>query len=904
MWRTTASSGFARETASGGSEGRAGAEGEEFGPQQVVPLLLPLPLRHEPEGWPAAQPAGIQGSGERSTRQPAAAGRKPVPRPPAAAATGMASGRPSAAGRRGASAAPVSRAAKVQPAPMHAAAAAAAAPSTAQNRPPGSARLKQAAAKMRADKLRRGLQQLRAMRGPPAPTQGSASNAKQDPSRTEAPQAPATAPAVRRRSPEVQHPAPAMVPTPVASGAAAEVDSDPEDLFDDISLGLLARLRLGGAPVAAMAGEGARQPEDVGCTARKALREAAADAEMSPPGWQLGAGQDHCCCLLQLQQQQQPSAQDLVQLPVSPRGATGNLQTATAAMQERLEQLRCALRSPEPAGLPPSASQSLNRAAQPGQERTCWHLSSANVAAAGPGPAATAAAAEPRRQRLAAGELVVTRAPSRPAIAQSLASKGAERAMPERLHAAQPPSSSACSDSGGGSPSARLAALLTQRHQAHMQPTLHPAAHGSSWPAPAAASRSMSLEHHCGAAAVEATSQAAGLAHPSASQPPNWLTAQASRGAAAGAMPPTPARGLILAPATSKAAAGVAAEGDILEAWRRRRQAQPGQLADKYSRYLSLQPQPQQHRAPPASERAALWQPEAAQLRSASAGSTCELAVVPPQSFAAPLAAAATGTRSSAGQADGSGGDILERWRARRRQQAVSRGAATDYSSLLTLRVPSSSPALARPPLPASSPSRSSASATLASLQQMGVPPAGQQQPSGMARECLTPRLDSIPPTSASQGSPQHMQAGYRPEQPVCPPCASQEPTGSSRASGPAAAAVAAPIPALPGMALQCAAAAATEKCRPQVALHEPSDPSRPGAQLHAAQPGAAAEAAQAGTSNVEKDMPQAEQDTALAEADASVAASSECKPKQPSRPPSAASSGWATPRSGTAVGR
>jgi hypothetical protein len=146
---------------------------------------------------------------------------------------------------------------------------------------------------------------------------------------------------------------------------------------------------------------------------------------------------------------------------------------------------------------------------------------------------------------------------------------------------------------------------------------------------------------------------------------------------------------------------------DILEAWRsRRREAQTGQLAEKYGRYLLLQQLPAAARAPDQDQ---------ARVRAAGAPLSAAARLQADWAGGAPTAVTGTGLRqqqwpqnqrqqassinfgSTSPQVEG-GSDILERWRARRRQQQQNQlgsaaRATADYGSLLTLSPPGSAPA-------------------------------------------------------------------------------------------------------------------------------------------------------------------------------------------------------------------
>lgn len=488
----------------------------------------------------------------------------------------------------------------------------------------------------RTERLRSALQQLRASKaggGSAAPLHSPPDAAPQTRQLPEPP-------------PRAMKPAPAL-PAP-AMPAAAEADSDPEDWLDDISLSLLARLRLGGsgaatpAAVAAAAGVPAAAPpqavaslppssSEVTSAARRVLVEAAAEAEMP----------------------------ELACRPGLASPADADLQSSAAAMHQRLEQLRASLRSP--CGHAPAARPTL----------------AGSPAAQGPAhvlpPAAAAAFQEPRRQRLAAAELVVTRPPSRAAAAAppSLGSASEQRQRPY--------------SSGGATAEARLAALLSQ-----------PASQ------PYAGALQLDWAHPVSAGVGHSYASSTSLARPPPLPPPQ-LPPWGCPTARPPLSPQPPCSTNSTAMAAAAAAAGCSG-GDILEAWRRRRQAAAGQaglagasssLADKYSRYLSLQ----QQGPPPQPPSYAT-----AQVTPAAAASTAAVAagLQGSGSSTGPRPATVTPASSASQQPEG---DILERWRARRRAQQASGSASASASvlaptlaSLLTLQAPPPPPAVAAPP--------------------------------------------------------------------------------------------------------------------------------------------------------------------------------------------------------------
>lgn len=512
-------------------------------------------------------------------------------------------------------------------------------PSTSppQNRAPQQQgqRLKQQAAQARTEKLRGALQQLQARR--------AAAGADA------APVAPVAAAA----------PPLPLPPQPPAALAAPSSYGEPEleleDLFDDATLSLLARLRLGDqrSPGGAPQPVQLRTSADVHAAAQRALQEAAADPEMPL-----------------LARRAAPAA------AATPATACGDLGSSAVAMQQRLEQLRASLRSPVPPPL-------LLPHQQPAQ--------------------ALFGTTEPRRQRLAAAEVVVTCPPSRRAAGTVLTAgewgAGAEQAAPLLGTSHSPPYSSS-----GSAPGVRLAALLLQPEP----PACAPAAGVFSGPD---ASRAGGQQLPPALAVPPLASRSGDpqrLAPPPGPQLPLGYGAATSTAAAHSIAPLPPAQGSSI---------------DILEAFRSRRRqqaaaAQAASLADKYSRYLSLQQHapPQQHtqqgapastpppphrvhrQPPPAPPGAASWAP---------AGGGCAGAQLQPPA-------------SSPGQS-GDAGDILAAWRARRRQRAQqgAPSSTADFSSLLTLRPPAALPAASQPAavLPSST--------SLAEPQRLGLQPSG-----------------------------------------------------------------------------------------------------------------------------------------------------------------------------------
>jgi hypothetical protein len=536
--------------------------------------------------------------------------------------------------------------------------------SPSQNlQPRGDQPLKQAAAKARTEKLRGALQQLRAAKALPA-----ASHAPVP--------APVEALPLQPTSPfsaaVLATPAQAAVlATPTqAPCVAAAADSDPEDILDEISLQLLSRLR--------------RQPGEVRhAAARQALQGALADEEV-PLGCARVRGEHtwnplHVHAAPWLRQQR----------PLQPAPLAHS--AAAAAEGGRSEHLCSALQGPSfMASLCP----------QCGEQRACLAADSAahQPFRAGPPRDARLAAGVtvgPHRHRLAASELVVTRAPSRPAQPPEHAWSvgGALRGPTIAAHAAARTPAHPV-----GACAARLAALMAAEPPrcAGLRPcadaslqadSRHPAVEamhrpGSAWSQqPPVQGLAESYMHR-------------GPGRPGSSH----LQAQMQEGdaRASNGLPWAPRRPL--QPAARAAVASMAASagrpaaygdplgtgGDILEAWRsRRRQAAQALLqpmavpsmstAERYSRYLAAQRQQGacQQLPPAAAHGMGMQQCKAAAgLVPSSALDSNRLPLQPargPQ-------AAGVGPIGFQPAADGSG-DILERWRARRRQMAAARGA-------------------------------------------------------------------------------------------------------------------------------------------------------------------------------------------------------------------------------------
>lgn len=537
--------------------------------------------------------------------------------------------------------------------------------SPSQNlQPRGDQPLKQAAAKARTEKLRGALQQLRAAKALPAASHAPV------PAPVEAlPLQPASPFSAAVLATSAQ---PAVLATPTqAPCVAAAADSDPEDIFDEISLQLLSRLR--------------RQPGEVRhAAARQALQGALAD-EGVPLGCARVRGDHtwnplHAHAAPWLRQQR----------PLQPAPLAHS--AAAAAEGGRLEHLCSALQGQSfMASLCPHC----------GEQRACPAADSAAQQPFRAGPHLNAGPASglvvgPHRHRLAASELVVTRAPSRPAQPPEQASGvgGALRGPAIAAHAAaRTPAHPA------GACAARLAASMAAEPQrcaglgpcagASLQAdSRHPAVEamhrpGSAWSLQPPVQGSAGSHMHGSPAR-----------HPGSSH----FQAQIQEGDARASNGLPRAQLCPLQPAARAAVASMAASagrpaaygdplgtgGDILEAWRsRRRQAaqalqQPMaapslSTAERYSRYLAAQQQ----------QAACQQQPPAAahgggmQQRKAAAGlapsSALHSSRLPLQPARGPQAAWG-GPIGSQPAADGSG-DILERWRARRRQMAAARGA-------------------------------------------------------------------------------------------------------------------------------------------------------------------------------------------------------------------------------------
>lgn len=412
----------------------------------------------------------------------------------------------------------------------------------------------------------------------------------------------------------------------------SELDSDPDELWDDINLSLLARLRLGGQGAAALdPPRPAATTADVHAAARQAIREVATDAEMSA-----------LPCSTVAQQQRPASGSDL--------------SAAAAAVHERLEQLRSSLRSP---------------------------CCSAQLLPQPPaGLAQVAAGAElPWRRRVEAGDLVVTRPPSRAATVPA--------APAFDLHTQnQQQQWQYCST--GDTAAGRLAALMLQSDSPLSAPP--PLPRGSSSGSGAFTATRLQPQQHCSGCSSPRHVPPP-ICRPTPALPPPAYHSTAALAATAGRLWAAPAS----VSAAARPPAGIPASGgDILAEWRRRRQAQPGQpeagrLADKYSRFLSLrQEQPELATSPVPSVQRSEQRLLPCALLPGAPGSTASRLPGGRGQQGTLHGGVAIETAAAAPQRD----DILERWRARRRQQGQAASSGPDLSALLTLRPPSAAPAV------------------------------------------------------------------------------------------------------------------------------------------------------------------------------------------------------------------
>ena len=508
-------------------------------------------------------------------------------------------------------------------------------------------------------------------------------------------------------------------------------------------------------------------------------------------------------------------------------------------------------------------------------------------------------AAEPQRQPLSPAELVLTRPPSRQAVGLNLppaapASAGALGSSSAGSRARRAAMAAHCSSpysSGGDTPAARLVALLLQpaERAAAPQLLLHTSGQG---PPDSATGPPASAVSQLGAALAAAPasgrytpmphvapcSQGAAAASPAAGGRPAPAGSTAFAGAALHAAPASRsvswAEGVLAAPASS---------GDILAEWRarRQRQAQPqvpqaglqgSSLADKYSRFLSLRMQPP-HSAAPGPQAAPEGHSRAAALPAHGA-------------LGRPPAAPAGSAIADLPGASPDDGDILARWRARRRQQQAQAGGgprAEDLTPLLTLRLPGASERQAAEPAvrgrltagverPASGTASSSQGVRQLSLPAPLCPP---------APSCtLQPEQADVPPAS--------ILLELQPVAAACPSLGATTVPSADLGSSEAAIDMRPPARAVP--AAEPELQPVQPECQPAEPAGEPSQPgsgSQP-AELH--QPAAAAADA-----------------TVLALVLPAAPLAPQCSSpgsRQASRPPSAPSSGRATPMSALALSR
>ncbi|KAL4425348.1 hypothetical protein ABPG75_009364 [Micractinium tetrahymenae] len=623
--------------------------------------------------------------------------------------------------------------------------------------------LKQTAATARTERLRSALQQLRAAKtsnhggasdGAGSGSSNQATAAAVAPAVPQAVLMPQPGPASPLRSqapPLAQHPA-ASCSAQLGADFDPDLDDSLEDLFDEASLSLLARLRLGSTQRGGMlpAAQDSSQPvlsahssaraaahtARVHDAARQALRQAAGDEE--------------------LPEQQMLAARAASAMQVASSSMEHQAESA-AEVQQRLEHLRSTLRSPcvpvQPQSAGASAVKPAGATSSPDSVVVCWPSGALGL--------------QPPPRRLAAGELVLTRAPCTAAAATAAAaapaaltgySTGLQSELALLQHSPRRSSTSYVSRNSGssaGGAAARLAALLGQPAEQRQTAAAHPIALGAGRVQPWA---SLLLPWHQSNGSAEDCSchglrpgaklqtaaggpaMGAGTAALMPAVPPQLAAAAAAVPAAHAPLPPGSAA------AGSPAAGG--SGGDILEAWRsRRRAAQAQPLADKYARFLMLQQQgaqqqqQQQQQGGQQQSSASMLQQAAGLLRAeeqhepwphqlAAGGSPQQgsrqlalprrsLSACHARANTAAAAGRATQLRLALGQASqqlgkqqgspsrqqarpqlqlacqaapaaaeqAGGGDILERWRARHRQQGQACGR-TDYSALLTLQPP------------------------------------------------------------------------------------------------------------------------------------------------------------------------------------------------------------------------
>ena len=473
---------------------------------------------------------------------------------------------------------------------------------------------------------------------------------------------PAPAPQPAAQHPPAQQAATAAPHSCPTGTPQAELDSDLEDLFDDISLQLLARLRLGGQRTAEPALAAAlpcatppppqpqlRPPQAAGAgvleAGRRALQEAAAEPEM-PVVWR-GSGS--------------------VTMPSAAAALQQSGLNSSAARQQQLERLRPSLDAPAQAAGSGGRTEVLSTS---GERRAELVLTRPPCQQAAEPPAASAT---PPRSASAAGRRAVL--PVQPGSPYS---------------------------SGGTTAAARLAVLLLQPERHDGQRSSSRQQLVGSLPAPVSLGAHGGLTHPSSSLPGAAASSVAGrLAHCPA--PVTSSTTPAAGGLACGAAVGSSSSSNSSNSGSSWQAAGAAVPpsqaGDILAEWRARRQQQAQQaqqgssLGDRYSRFLSLrQPEPAAVAvsAPPP--------PALGGDSRAGAGVTMSSRL---HRLPVTAAAMANGSTSGSGYATSDmlgsqqastpdDGDILARWRARRRQQAQAGGSggAVDLTPLLTLRMP------------------------------------------------------------------------------------------------------------------------------------------------------------------------------------------------------------------------
>ena len=665
-----------RGRCSGG--GAAAAGGHRMPSRQPVPDAPPTSLCHADPTQTA--PTGGNGPAQREVR---------TPQPKHAASTASAAASPARRAR-----------------PPAAAAAAASAPSPPKQQQQQrreqqqrtTVQLSQTAAAARTERLRSALQQLRAAKPKQAAAGGdSCSRTAAAPPLPTCSDGRLPSPPRYQSPPLAQHPACACQRD--GQTRQGSLDSSMEDLFDAVSLSLLAPLRLGSSSRQASPAQQPKQQwqqqlvaalspavysfsspcmaaplsSELHAAARQALRQAAAEPEMPlmlPPG----------------------------------HVASRQLEPCAADLQQRLDELRRSLATPR---------------------SKCAAAGGAPRHSMRGGPSA-GDAGTPRRRL--AGELVMTRSPS------------AAASGPEGALIAQQPSSAHSrlaagaggGSAGGGSDRAaaeRLAALL-------------------GWSEPAGRGLQATLCVSSGSAAVPHGVPTLLPPHlqPSVAVSGSWQAAVATtapRPAAVIFTPPralqqqrsasTPAPPNAVTSTATQPAAVAGGSGDILEAWRSRRQAaQAPQLAEKYSRYLSLQQggsllaaqqgalaaAPAAVAAVPAAGHRSLPAARRAVAHTEYVGSAARRLVhfeqQQQQQQSLPRTVTPVQQKQKPQQQwqheqqpalDPEPSDILERWRARRRQQGQTSSGGADYGALLTLQPPGSllepRPPAEVPPAPA-----------------------------------------------------------------------------------------------------------------------------------------------------------------------------------------------------------